>query len=193
MIFPKLKSFIIHTCAQYCGKKFLIQAIYVKYIQLCIGSIVNHQSKSFLYSNNICAICVVKIVYPSDISGKQFPSQAICFKCVQSCIGSIVSTSGEFWRKIPKREENLDLSKYKEKNCVVCQAVLPKKTILCLFTKKKHFFFIVTKYDYKLFVQSHLNSSICWSLNSMSPYFFFSAIVLFLSLFSMEGKSSTYF
>ena len=50
-------------------------------------------------------------------------------------IDSIVSTSGEFWRKILKREENLDLSKYKEKNCVVCQAVLPKETILCLFTK----------------------------------------------------------
>ena len=58
----KVKKF--HTCAQYCGKKFLTQAICVKCAQRCIGSIVltaleNHHAKSFLYSNNICAICVV--------------------------------------------------------------------------------------------------------------------------------------
>ena len=34
----KVKKF--HTCAQYCGKKFLTQAICVKCAQRCIGSIV---------------------------------------------------------------------------------------------------------------------------------------------------------
>ena len=73
----------------------------------------------------------------------------------------------------------------KRKNCVLCRAVLPKETFLCLFTKLSFLFssplnMIMSKVTWTLpFVDRWTQ---CRHTSFFLPYFFF----------SKEGKSSTF-